>query len=93
VVVPLPVAVTRPEELTVATAVFAEVHVRAGEPIVLPFWSVIVAVSWTVWPIPLRDTVDALRAAVVGIFGSVPPPPHPAAPNPSMRSRVPEAVL
>ncbi len=48
IVAPLPVAVTRPDELTVTTAAFAEVHARAGESIALPFWSVIVAVSWAV---------------------------------------------
>ena len=71
VVVPRPVALTRPVADTVATAGFEDDHeASAVTSWVVPFESVAVAVSWLVCPIAARDAVPVTAMEdVVGVEG------------------------
>jgi hypothetical protein len=81
---PVATEVTVPEDETVATAVFVDVHVTGALAIVAPFWSLTVAVSCFVSPIAEKlrvvdDSVTEVATGVVeggGPVGVVPPSPH-----------------
>jgi hypothetical protein len=76
VVAPATSAVTRPEELTVATVGADDDHVTVAEN-ALPLWSCGVPVSCSVWP-ATTDCVDDVTATEVstGVTAVVPPPPE-----------------
>jgi hypothetical protein len=81
--VPLPTAVTRPDELTVATPTSDEAHVNVLPDRVVPPASRALALSWTVSPIETRLTVLGVTTteATVGVplpgpGSDVTSPPH-----------------
>lgn len=84
VAVPLPVAVTRPEPSTAATAGALLDQLTVVPDITLPFWSRTSAVSCTVAPKAVRSVVAGVTVSVVaregsGETGSLPPSPQPTA--------------
>ena len=80
VAVPSATEVTRPEEDTVATDALDEIQVTKVPDIVVPFWSLTVAESWTVSPSEekLRVVADSVIDVATGVGGAVVPSPHAA---------------
>ena len=86
VAVPLAAAVTRPVELTVATAGAPLVQVTVAPVIACPYWSRTSAASCTAAPTAVSSAVAGLTVTIVGRGGStggeggsVAPSPQPAA--------------
>ena len=70
VAVPLPVAVTKPAALTVATAALLVAQVTAAPAIACPFWSRTSAWSCTVSPRAVSSAVAGVTVTVLGRGGS-----------------------
>jgi hypothetical protein len=74
VALPLPAEVTNPKSLTVATDVAFDDQPTVWLDMMLPFWSLTVAVSWSVAPTATNEMEVSFSSIVVGTgVGAVPP--------------------